>query len=76
MSMPLIIPKVNNALRPVRWDAVHTKKEIELLSPSRDRRSHLLVEAIDVSALIQFPNKAHIDKVLRLGDFCLGVRLR
>src|SRR6266508_3283274 len=35
-----------------------------------------LVQLIDESALVQLPEETHIDKVLRLGSLCLGVRLR
>src|SRR5262249_26720380 len=35
-----------------------------------------LVEIINKTTFVQFFNEAHIDKVLRFGSFCLGIRLR
>jgi hypothetical protein len=35
-----------------------------------------LVQIINKTTLVQHFNEAHIDKVLRLGSLCLGVRLR
>src|SRR5436309_1366078 len=34
------------------------------------------VYVIDETALVQLLDEPHIDKVFRLGSFCLGVRLR
>jgi hypothetical protein len=33
------------------------------------------VQAVDITALIKIPDKAHLDKVLRLGRFRLGILL-
>jgi hypothetical protein len=41
-----------------------------------NRRSPLLVEAVDVTALVELPNETHIDEVLWLGSLCLSIRLR
>ena len=53
-----------------------TDSEIERSLVRGARRSPLLVEAIDILALVQLLNEAHVNKILRVGSFCLGVRLR